>query len=519
MAPLNAGDQINMTAMVGTWLGTIFTAVGLIAVFSQLRLVLVGLQQSRKSLLARSAGNWVDLIPQTGMPQQGLVEKVAPGFLGLVQRGYLDGTKIYMTQDHRPMAGTSGWSNLFAHCGIQPSEMIKHGGPNARVFPAVTGRLGSGAPRLADLVFENGRVFYGFSQYEFMALLIICGFCPADFSVSGGTASTKFLGCLQLANYEHFSQLARFDAHEGCRDIAEDKERYINEVPIQNCIDYAIGVLRTPQRGEHSIIIPAHISSSAAEQSGLTCWTTMPRAAQLNEIRYALEQLVSVSAADILKYSVETKEDIDYERATMDQISPGNNFGKAKTHETLLVAHALAALKPWGLLPVLPLHFAQAFKPLLAPFVGSHAETVKVLQDKMCKLNLRPLDGWDSIEQQAMGLGQIGDILGDHFSGSCTPCRNYYKSMNMVFNAHKVCIDDVRNTLAALVARRCLEGMSVADEFLPNLRAHLSHGRTRTEVPPWAVTVFATYTWGWLGDFVKIDFHFQDKTKRRIFLT
>ena len=39
MAPVNGGDIINITAMVGTWLGTIFTAVGLIAVFSQLRLV------------------------------------------------------------------------------------------------------------------------------------------------------------------------------------------------------------------------------------------------------------------------------------------------------------------------------------------------------------------------------------------------------------------------------------------------------------------------------------------------
>lgn len=108
MAPVNGGDIISITAMVGTWLGTIFTAIGLIAVFSQLRLVWLGLQQSKKSLLARSTGKWVALIPQTGMPQQGLVERVAPGFLGFVQRSYLDGIKIYMTQDHRPMAGMSG---------------------------------------------------------------------------------------------------------------------------------------------------------------------------------------------------------------------------------------------------------------------------------------------------------------------------------------------------------------------------------------------------------------------------
>lgn len=171
MAPVNGGDIISITAMVGTWLGTIVTAVGLIAVFSQLRLVWSGLQQSKKSLLARSTGKWVALIPQTGMPQQGLVDRVAPGFLGSVQRAYLDGIKIYMTQAHRPMAGASGWSNLFAHCGIQPSELIKHGGPNARVFPAVTGRLASGAPRLADLVFETQEGTWRPSNYDCAILL------------------------------------------------------------------------------------------------------------------------------------------------------------------------------------------------------------------------------------------------------------------------------------------------------------------------------------------------------------
>lgn len=323
---------------------------------------------------------------------------------------------------------------------------------------------------------------------------------------------------MQLADNEPFSQFARFDAHEGCRDIAEEKERYINKVPVQTCIDYAIGILRTTKRGDHSIIIPAKVSSTAAEHSELTGWIMRPRAAQLTEIRYALEQLVSVSGADVLKYSAETSKDIEYESSAMNVISPGVDFGRAKTRLTLLVAHALAALQPWGLLPVLPSHFAQAFKPLVVPFIGSRSETVSALQERMCKLKLKPLDGWDSIQQQAMALGQIGDIKDEFFSASCTPCRNYYKAMNMVFDAYRVRVDDVRITLAALAARRCLDGISIVDDFVPNLMTYLSQGQCSGEVPPWTITVFATYLWGWLNDFVEMDFDFRGKFKRRVFL-
>ena len=493
MAPLDFSDQINMAAIAGTWLGTIFTAIGLIALFSQLQSFLVDLRQSKKGLLARSAGRWIALIPQKDMPERGLVERVAPGFLGWVQRAYMERMHVCLTQDNRMIAGTSGWSNVFAHCGIQAADLIQFGGSDARVFPAVTGHLGPGSSKLADLIFEDGRVLYGFSQNEFMALLIICGFSPADFSISGCTTSTKFLGSMQLADNEPFSQIARFDAHMGCRDIAEDKERYINKVPVQTCLNYAIGVLQTPERGDHRIIIPAKVSSTATEDPELTAWITRPRAAQLNEIRYTLEQLVSVSGADVLKYSVETSKDIEYESLTMNKISHGIDFGRAKTRHTLIIAHALAALQPWGILPVLPSHFVQAFKPLIVPFIGSHSETVSVLQKRMCELKLTPLDGWDSIQQQAMALGQIGDIKDEFFSGSCSPCRNYYKAMNMVFDAYKVRINDVRINLAALAARRCLDGISIADDFVPNLVNHLNKGQFSGEVPPWTITVFATY--------------------------
>lgn len=58
--------------------------------------------------------------------------------------------------------------------------------------------------------------------------------------------------------------------------------------------------------------------------------------------------------------------------------------------------------------------------------------------------------------------------------------------MNLISNAYRVHADDVRNTLAALAARRFVEGMpmSVVDEFISNSTAHLSQGRKPKEVPP-----------------------------------
>lgn len=518
MAPLDISDRFNAAALAGTWLGTIFTGIGLLAILSQLRSVLLDLRRSRKVLLARSTGRWLALIPQKDMPQRGLVEKVAPSFLGWVQRAYNENLCISLTQDDRMIGGTSGWSNMFAHCGIQAADLIRFGGPDARIFPAVTGNIGSGAPRLADLIFDNGRVLYGFSKYEFAALLIVSGFSPADFSISGCTTSTKFLGSMQLADNEPFSQIACFDGHEGCREITEDKERFITEVPVQTCIDYAIGILRTPERGDHRMIIPAKVSSGT-DQPDLSAWKMRPRTTQLHEIRYACEQLISVSAANVLKYSVETRKDIEYETLAMDKIFSGNDYGRANIRLTLLIAHALAALQPWGLLPVLPRHFVQAFKPLILPFIGSHTETVSVLQERMCKLPVTPLDGWDSIHEQATALGQVGDIRDEFFSRSCTPCRNYFKAMKMVFDAYCIRMDEVRITLAALSARRCLDGISAANDFVPNLMAHLSKDQFSNEAPAWTITVFATYLWGWLNDFVEVDLDFEAKFKRRIFLS
>ena len=91
-------------------------------------------------------------------------------------------------------------------------------------------------------------------------------------------------------------------------------------------------------------------------------------------------------------------------------------------------------------------------------------------------------------------------------------------SLILVFDTQKFRIDDVRITLAALATRRYLEGTSIPDEFVPNLKAYLNQERPMEEVPLWAVTVFATYLWGWLNDFIPMEFDLGG-FKRRVFLS
>ncbi|KAJ6098216.1 hypothetical protein N7499_002590 [Penicillium canescens] len=294
---------------------------------------------------------------------------------------------------------------------------------------------------------------------------------------------------MDLVERGPFSQLGRFDPHDGCRHITEDLERYVNKLPVQRCIDYSLGILRTPKRGGRRIIIPAATSAESDGPAGFCAWMAWPSAAQLDQIKYTLEQLLSISGADILEYSIETTVDIEYERETMERVNPDFSLGMEKIHQTVLVAHALAALQPWGLLPVLPTHFAEAFKPFIAPFVGSRLETVTVLQERMCDMRLKPLPGWDTIEQQAMALSQMGDIKTSFFSASNSPCRQYFKAMNMVFDAYRLPLADVRNKLAAIAASKLLEGDKLSELFVDNMAIHLGHGQLPAKIPDWAISL------------------------------
>jgi len=295
----------------------------------------------------------------------------------------------------------------------------------------------------------------------------------------------------------------------------------VNIIPVRRCIDYALGLISTETKvGNFTFIIPAAISASEAESSKFAAWTMKPRPAQLNDIRYCREQLVSISGDEVLTYSVDTADSIGYVDEITRTILPAADISKEQSRAVVLISNAILALQPWSLLPVLPAYFVRAFIPLIQPFVGSYDESLAVLQNKMCKPQLKMIDGWDSINEQAMALGRVGDIKTEYFSGSCNPCRWYFKAMELVFVSYKIQLQDVRVALAALAAENYLveTGIATPGDFVANMKAQLNKGSPTVEVPGWAVTVYATFLWGWLNDFIETDFDFRGKFRRRVFL-
>ena len=469
-----------------------------------------------RAVLQHTAGQYTSLI-EANVRSKGLIEGVTPGFVGWVQGAYNTDRHLALTQDDRGSGGTSSWSKLFAQCDIKAQDLVSFGGPTANFYPAVTGKIEPRQVPQADVIVEENRVLYGLSGDEFSALLIICGFSVPSLSDSG--SCTTFLGSFELANYNAFSQQAQFNPHQGCRYIlGTEKERYQSLVPVRRCIDCALGILRTPLRGKRCIIIiPQEADSELAH------WRTLPSMKQLNSIRYNLEQLVSISGGDIIRYNLNMEEGSAYDMATMSNIMLSANIAEPERRSCLLASHALASLQPWPVLPVLQIYFVQAFLPLIRPFIGGPQETVRLLQEKLLldpKLN--PISGWQNIEEQARGLDQIGDIRVDFFSESSSISRLYFMSMLFVFDIQKVNLKAVRLTLAATAAWERyihdLDEKPTKEIFIKNMMTHLNSGRFLAAEHSWAVTVYATFVWGWLNNYITIDNNIKNRFRRRVFL-
>ena len=56
MAPKNLDSDVNVASLAGTWLGTLFTGVGLLAVLTQLRSLLQYVNAENRRWKERAAG-------------------------------------------------------------------------------------------------------------------------------------------------------------------------------------------------------------------------------------------------------------------------------------------------------------------------------------------------------------------------------------------------------------------------------------------------------------------------------
>jgi hypothetical protein len=522
MAPISYGDRINTASMAGTWLGTFFTAIGLIALMTQLQTFLKNLRGSRRFLLEKSTGEWATLLPRY-LPENGLAEGILPGFIGWVQNAYKTDLQIRITQDDRQTAGSSGWSKLFAHCGITAQSLLEYGGQSAIMMPAVTGKLNPKSVPLADTIVEEGRILYGFSRYEFVALMIITGNAIEVFSLSASATSTKYLGTVLMASTEPvpFAQLARFDPYEGIRaiQVKDDNTRYVTDVPIQRSINYALGFLESRISKHRPYIIPAECQTELMESCEYPQWETKPRIPQLRRIKHSFEQIVCISGAPLMDYSQQNYDHSQWLELVLKDILPSVNQYSAKNKLAIELGLAMAALQPWSVLPVLPRSFVLAFQPLILPYVGDRESNISSLQGMMKQHCLQPTAGWETVEEQANALTLTGDIRTEFFCHSANTCCWYYQAMELVFHARNLDVEQVRITLATKITERHLESSEPGVQA--KIRTLLSYGTNSTNskcAPDWAVSIYAAFIWAWVSDAVDMPEIVFERFKRRVFL-
>ena len=550
MAPHSFGVEtsLDISSSVASWLGTIFTGVGLVAVYAQLRSFIGNTYSQQERWMKRSAGDWRSCFDKQVLDGEGYIEQAAPAFAGWIQKRYLDGDSTKLTQADNFTSGTCSWSRLFSQCSIWAGALQQDGGRAAFMHPVTSSDTSDAwKPTQADIRKEDGRLMYGFSCAEFSALMLLGGFPPDRIGDPGISNSTCYLGTMYLADHGSFSQFAHFDPHAGCKTIKSEVRRHVHSVPVQGILHVALGILKvSPKRGGRQwIVFPTHsvslLKGGESSPRAYEYWTHLPKSTQLNRIRYNLEQLVNLSVGGLFNYATQSREDFDTESALMrNMVGQECKSGSLPFHEALLVAYALDALVPWPVLPVAPRHLVYALSMVLAPFVASREETVELLCERIQGPSFsspkKPprADGWANAEEQAEAIDRTGSVKTDYFSGSADNCKYYYDAMEMVFEDSNISLDQVRKVFAAEAAWQILypesklyESIDEKDvkgrkQYMARMLSHLHRGTMSApiDVPniDWALKIYATFLWGWLHDSLETDGEFLGKFKRRVFL-
>ena len=555
MAPqhLDFEDSVSLFGDVATWLGTLFTGIGLLAVVAQLRSVISKTYGQQERLLKRQAGEWLSCLDKQVLVSEGLIPQAAPAFASWIQYKYVNGGSATLTQYDAGISGTSSWSRYFGQISCWPSELARGGASEASINDETFHRTWS--PAKADLWRGGGKLLYGFSSSEFASLMIIGGFSPDHMGEPGPGNSICYPGVSYLADRDAFSQSANFDPHTGRQNVPPKRGRHLHQVPVYGALHLALGVLKIyPKRGnrlwiifpnpaltmrEESITTLAPVNSRDSQQ--FDYWSALPKNLQLNRISLNLEQITHVTIGAIFNYSTQSEDDHYAEAKLMETLS--GHPGPLPFRQALLAAYAIDALMPWPLLPVAPRHLVQPFQGVLSDFVASREETVEVLSmmirsPKNTSLRtFHPTDGWKNEQERIEAVERSGNIGTDFFSQSADNCRYYYDHMVAAFSDHHISLTLLRKTLAAAVAWHVLFPKSptygLHDEkddngrqaYMAAMVSHLYEGSEpkpmkydRAQNLDWALKLYATYLWGWLGDSMETDGDFLGKFRRRIFL-
>lgn len=270
MASLSFDNSVNVASLAGTWLGTICTGLGLLAVLTQLRNLLRYVTAENRRWKERAAGAWASCILIDRLPSNGIQEGTMPTFSGWLQNFYLQERTITISKDDRGTSGKSSWSNLFARMDIKAADLDAYGSPKSESAPMQRQdskgnslRIRPLRPARGDALIENGSISYGFSAPEFAALIILCGFQPKDFSPKRSQHSTSYYGQIQVTDYGQFSQVARFDSHHELRDAVRSFRTDMGDVPVAHCLNLAFGVIPVKGREKRDgsfLVIPLLLS-------------------------------------------------------------------------------------------------------------------------------------------------------------------------------------------------------------------------------------------------------------------
>lgn len=373
MSPIGFSNSINVVSLVGTWLGTLFTAIGLLAVLSQIRSLMKQIRDQNSQWKEKAAGAWASCILIDRQPSNGIQEGTMPKFSGWLQNFYLREEYITVSQDDRGSAGKSSWSDLFSRLDIDPVDLRKLG--DVKPLPPPSRKGGELAkavlvrtrrPGLADVLVDNGSISYGFSAAEFAALITLCGFRPEELATKPTSHSTSYFGQMQVAEHGQFSQIAKFDSHHGFRDSFGTYKTDMRDIPIAHCLNLAYGMIRTKGRfGREWIILP----EPAPQDSSMRIWSGYPQPQQLKKIQYAFESFAGAGELHIDDHAYQ-RDDLDeqdvetmHNLLCVDDLKFIGELGMSrngipyppamKAREALNAAHAIAAIQPWALLPTL----------------------------------------------------------------------------------------------------------------------------------------------------------------------
>lgn len=557
MAPLSLDSSINTASLAGTWIGTFFTGVGLLAVLAQLRSLLRRMDAKNRRWKERAAGAWANCILADHLPSNGIQEEIVPIFSGWLQNFYMQERTITVSQDDRGMSGKSSWSNLFARMDIEAADLVAYGG--SRRQPALTRKnvimrdslwVRPLRPGLGDALVDNGSISYGFSAAEFAALIILCGFRARDFAPQSSQHSTSHYGQMLIAEYGPFTQIAKFDSHHGYRDSSKSFKTDMCDIPVAHSLNLAFGMIRVKGRRGRDWVIPRERSTRldiCNDMSSAEVWGAYALPQQLKTIAYSFERFVGTSELTSIDYSqrndafeaddVLVLDHLMYSSGFVPETNLSEDESKAIAREVLNATHAIAAVLPWALAPVIPAHMVDALKLILNPFYKTTVFTVRVLQRELTMIphqTLRPEGRTGEKLSQRLSLidgdkNAFFGIKNSHLTST------YHDSMSLVFRHREIKLEDVRISLAAAVgSRRFLRrvkdrgGSAKSHEaFQQNMEKYLERcyleadamtGKSSRNVPEWAIDVYATYLWGWITSSIPADPDLISYFRRRVFL-